>query len=446
MTNEQYIWNFLRQQGISEAGAAGIMGNLYAESGLSPINLQNTYNSSLGYTDQEYTNAVDNGKYKKFIKDSAGYGLAQWTYWSRKENLLNYAKSKKVSIGDLTMQLEFLISELKGYKNLFTLLCGTSSVQEASDQFLIQFERPADQSNAMKTKRAGYGTNYFNKFSSSVQLATTNIQKSKVFSNSPLISYTKISPNRTVNRTHTIDTITIHCVVGQCTVESLGNTFASPDRAASSNYGIGYDGRIAMYVEEKDRSWCTGGKDKNGNIIRVNGMSGADNDHRAITIEVASDTYAPYKITNAAYQSLLNLVTDICKRNNIKQLLWQADKNLVGQIDKQNMTVHRWFALKSCPGDYIYNLYGTIAQEVNKRLMIEEEEEVTQEQFNEMMNTWLVQQAEKEGSEWSKDARQWAEAKGLVSGDTNGKKMYKKPLTREELMMVLYRALNRNII
>ena len=187
-------------------------------------------------------------------------------------------------------------------------------------------------------------------------------------SNSPLISYTKISPNRTSPRNHKIDTITIHCVVGQVSVESLGNIFAPASRRASSNYGIGYDGRIAMYVEEKDRSWCSGGKDKNGKEIKVNGISGGDNDHRAITIEVASDTTHPYAVTDKAFSALINLVTDICKRNDIKQLLWEGDKNLVGNINRQNMTVHRWFANKSCPGDYLYNLHGEIAKRVNKRL------------------------------------------------------------------------------
>lgn len=429
MSNEKIIWNFLKQQNFTDAAVAGIMGNLYAESGLSPINLQNTYNKSLGYTDEEYTKAVDSGKYKKFIKDSAGYGLAQWTYWSRKEGLYNYAKSKGTSIGDLNTQLEYLMVELRKYNGLMTLFAGTQSVQEASDQFLVQFERPADQSAAMKAKRAGYGQTYYNQFSNSVQLSTTlNVNK---FSNSPLVSHVNISPNRTLNRGHAIDTITIHCVVGQCTVESLGNLFAKPSRLASSNYGIGYDGRIGMYVEEKDQSWCS---------------SDRPNDDRAITIEVASDTYYPYKVTDAAYKALLNLLTDICQRNNIKKLLWKADKNLIGQVDKQNMTVHRWFANKACPGDYLYNLHGAIADEVNKRLNQEEEEEVTQEQFNEMMNNWLAAQAEKPGSDWSQDARLWAEAKGLVQGDTAGKRMYKKPLTREELMVVLYRALNRNII
>lgn len=173
------------------------------------------------------------------------------------------------------------------------------------------------------------------------------------FSNSPLVNYTKISPNKNVNRNHKIDTITIHCVVGQCSVETIGNVFASKSRQASSNYGIGPDGRIGMYVAEKDRSWCS---------------SSASNDHRAITIEVASDTKEPYAVTAKAYASLINLVADICKRNGIKELKWKADKSLIGQVDKQNMTVHRWFANKSCPGTYLYNHMGDIAAQVNKKL------------------------------------------------------------------------------
>lgn len=173
------------------------------------------------------------------------------------------------------------------------------------------------------------------------------------FTNSKLVSYTKISPNRTKNRNHAIDTISIHCVVGQCSVETLGNIFANANADASCNYGIGHDGRIGMYVEEKDRSWCT---------------SSASNDHRAITIEVASDTTHPYAVRDVVYKSLINLLVDICQRNNIKELKWKGDKSLIGQVDKQNMTVHRWFANKSCPGDYLYNRHGQIASEVNARL------------------------------------------------------------------------------
>ena len=168
-------------------------------------------------------------------------------------------------------------------------------------------------------------------------------------SNSPLVSYTKISPHKNINRNHKIDTITIHCVVGQCSVETLGNVF-NGSRKVSSNYGVGTDGRIGMYVEEKDRSWCS---------------SNASNDHRAITIEVASDTKPPYAINDKAYKALVRLCADICKRNGIKELKWKADKSLIGQTDKQNMTVHRWFANTACPGDYIYNHLGQIAKEVN---------------------------------------------------------------------------------
>lgn len=174
------------------------------------------------------------------------------------------------------------------------------------------------------------------------------------FTNSPLVSHTRISPNRTPNRNHAIDTITIHCVVGQCSVETIGNVFAPSSRQASSNYGIGPDGRIGMYCEEKDRSWCS---------------SNATNDHRAITIEVASDTTEPYAVTDKAYAALLDLVTDICKRNGIKKLVWSTSKtDRVNHRNGCNMTVHRDFANKSCPGTYLYERHAQIAAEVNKRL------------------------------------------------------------------------------
>lgn len=174
-------------------------------------------------------------------------------------------------------------------------------------------------------------------------------------SNSPLVSYTKISPNRTSPRQHKIDTITIHCVAGQCSVETLGDIFTPTSAKASSNYGIGPDGRIGMYVEEKDRPWCS---------------SNAANDHRAITIEVASDAKHPYAVKAAAYKSLIKLLVDICKRNDIKELKWKGDKSLIGQPDKQNMTVHRWFDNKDCPGEYLYSRHAKIAAEVNAQLGI----------------------------------------------------------------------------
>ena len=175
------------------------------------------------------------------------------------------------------------------------------------------------------------------------------------FTNSKLVSYTAISPNRNSPRNHVIDTITIHCMAGNCTVEQCGAIFAPPSRQASSNYGIGSDGRIALYCPESDRSWCT---------------SSAANDNRAVTIEVANDGGAEtgWHVSDKAFAALLDLVTDICARNGIKKLLWRGDKSLIGQIEKQNMTVHRWFAAKSCPGDYLFNRHTQIAAEVNRRL------------------------------------------------------------------------------
>lgn len=185
------------------------------------------------------------------------------------------------------------------------------------------------------------------------------------FTNSPLVTYTNLTKNKTTNRNHPIDTITIHCYVGQITAKQGCDYFATTERSVSSNYVVGKDGSIGLSVEEKDRAWTSGGVDKNGKPIKVNGISGSENDYRAVTIEVACDTNAPYAVTSKAYKALINLVADICKRNNIKELKWKADKSLVGQVDKQNMTVHRWFALTECPGDYLYDKHSDIAAKVN---------------------------------------------------------------------------------
>ena len=178
--SSKIIWDFLKKEGFSDFGVAGLMGNLDAESALRPNNLQDTYSRSLGLSDAEYTTKVDNGTYTNFVRDSAGYGLAQWTYWSRKENLLNYAKSKNKSIGDLEMQLEFLVKELKtSYKNsVYNILVNATTVQQASDVVLMNFERPANAA-AQKSKRAAMGQVYYDKYAKGVENTTmaTNTYK-----------------------------------------------------------------------------------------------------------------------------------------------------------------------------------------------------------------------------------------------------------------------------
>lgn len=355
MANEDKIWAFFANKIGNSYGIAGLMGNLYAESALKPTNLQNSYEKKLGYTDDSYTTAVDNRSYTNFIRDAAGYGLAQWTYWSRKQGLLQYAQSKKKSIGDLTTQLEFLYKELsESYSSVLGILRNAKSVKEASDIVLTKFERPADQSESARLKRASYGQKYYDKFvSGSIPVK----KEESTMSNSSLVSYTKLSPNHSGQRTMKIDRITPHCVVGQCSVETLGNVFAPTSRQASCNYGIGVDGRVGMYVEEKNRSWCS---------------SSSANDQRAVTIECASDTEAPYAFKDIVYSKLIDLCVDICKRNGKTKLLWLGDKtktlSYTPAANEMVLTVHRWFANKSCPGDWMYSRMGDLASHVTAKL------------------------------------------------------------------------------
>lgn len=184
------------------------------------------------------------------------------------------------------------------------------------------------------------------------------VRKNKMaYTNSSLVSYTKLSPNHSGQRTHSIDRITPHCVVGQLSAESICGCFTSPSRQASCNYGIGTDGRISLCVEEKNRSWCS---------------SSNANDQRAITIECASDRSEPYAMNDKVYASLISLCTDICKRNGKKKLLWLGDKNktlnYAPKSDEMVITVHRWFANKSCPGNWLYARLGDLAAKVTANL------------------------------------------------------------------------------
>lgn len=163
--SEEDIFFFFVNEGMNYYGAAGLMGNLYAESGLKSNNLQNTYNKKFNMTDEEYTSSVDAGTYHNFVGDNAGYGLAQWTFWTRKQNLLDFAVSSERSIGNYKMQLEFLMNELKSnYKSVYNTLCNATSVLEASNAVLLKFEKPADQSESVQNKRASFGQKYYDKY------------------------------------------------------------------------------------------------------------------------------------------------------------------------------------------------------------------------------------------------------------------------------------------
>lgn len=250
-------------------------------------------------------------------------------------------------------------------------------------------------------------------------------------SNSSLVSVTKISPNKTSPRNHAIDTITIHCYVGQVSVESGLNYLAQPGTKASANYVIGKDGRIGLGVDEKDRSWCT---------------SSASNDHRAITIECASDTTSPYAINDAVYASLIKLCGDICKRNNIKQLLWQGDKKLIGKVDVQNLTVHRWFANKACPGDYIYSRLGQIADEVNAILNPPAASTDELKTIYRVRKSWSDSASQLGAYENLDNAKKMAEKNpGYSVYGANGKKVYPEDAPVKAEMADLYQVSITNL-
>lgn len=344
---EKQIFDYLVSFGFTKEGVAGLMGNLKAESNLNPKNLQNSYERKLGLSDNMYTEEVDNGTYTNFVHDSAGYGLAQWTYWSRKQELLNFAKEKNTSIGDCEMQLSFICKELNGYKAVFDVLKSTTSIKEASDIVLTQYEKPANQSDEVKEKRAKYGQEIYDRCSNDTYSSTCN---------SSLVDYTLISPNKTSPRNKPITKITIHHMAGNLSIEKCGNIFVNPTRKASSNYGIGSDGRIGLYVDESDRAWTSGNR---------------ENDNQAVTIEVANDVVGgTWHVSDKAMESLILLCVDICKRNGIEKLIYTGDKT-------GNLTMHKWFQATACPGPYLESKFPFIADEVNKRLGVVETDEET---------------------------------------------------------------------
>lgn len=237
------------------------------------------------------------------------------------------------------------------------------------------------------------------------------------YTNSSLAEYVKLSPNHSEQRVREIDRITPHCVVGQCTAEGLGDWFSKTSTQASSNYGIDRDGRVGLYVEEKNRSWCT---------------SSNDNDQRAVTIECASDTSEPYWMNEKVYAKLIELCTDICRRNGKKKLLWFADRikalNYTPKSDEMVLTVHRWFANKSCPGNWLYVRLGDLAAKVTAKLGGGNDgtTEPVQKNYYRVRKTWADVASQLGAYTVLENAKQMADKNpGYIVFDWNGKAVYK---------------------
>lgn len=234
------------------------------------------------------------------------------------------------------------------------------------------------------------------------------------YTNSSMVAYTRLSPNHSGQRTHSIDRITPHCVVGQLSAESICGCFTSPSRQASCNYGIGTDGKVSLCVEEKNRSWCS---------------SSNANDQRAVTIECASDKMEPYAMNSRVYDSLIKLCTDICKRNGKKKLLWLGDRNktlnYTPKSDEMVLTVHRWFANKSCPGGWLYARLGDLAAKVTAALGTGASADKAASQLYRVRKTWSDSKSQKGAFSVLANAKKCADSnKGYSVFDGNGKKVY----------------------
>lgn len=469
MNNEQIIWNYFKDKGLNDFGIAGLMGNLYAESGLSPINLQNTYNKKFGLSDEEYTKRVDKGIYTTFIRDSAGYGLAQWTYWSRKQNLYNFAKQQKKSIGDLNMQLDFLYQELTtSYSKVLATLKNAKSVLEASNSVLLNFERPADQSISVQKKRSDFGEQFYAKYA-----GKGGVSKMKYTdAHPPLVCMQKNSTCYKGTSKMTIKGVLWHSTGAN---NPTLKRYVQP-MVGDSNYNemikllgknTGGNDWNHVRVQAGLNAWI--GKLADGTVTTIQSMPwdykpwgcGGGCNNGWIQFEICEDNLKDPNYFNAVYKEAVELTAYLCKKYNLDPkgtvsfsgkkvpvILCHADSHKLGLGSNHGDVMH-WFPKYGKSMETVRNDVAALlaADKPAPKPQppkppvsnIEEDVEMTQEQFNKMMNTWLIEQAKLEPGPWSAEARAWCEKNGIINGNSAGQKMYKKPLTREEMAAIVYR-------
>lgn len=436
------------------------MGNLFAESGLIPTNLQNSYESKLGMNDASYTAAVDNGSYTNFTHDSAGYGLAQWTYWSRKQGLFQLCKSRGKSIGDLNTQLDFLYQELTtSYSQLLKILKTTSSVEEASNLVVTQFERSADQSFDALKQRALYSQRYFNTYSTQkeemVKMKYSN-------ANQPLVCMMTNSTCYKQTRKMDIKGVLWHSTGAnnktikryvqpsendknyQSLIAKIGKNTSRTDwnhssQQAGVNAWIGAlaDGSVAAVqtLPWNYRPWGCG-----------SGPKGSCNTGW-IQFEICEDNLSDPNYFAKVYKEACELTAYLCKTYNINPngfvnvngvtvptILCHQDSYQLG-LGSNHADVYHWFKKY---GKDMATVRKDVAALMQSKVIEEDDEDMTQEKFNEMMNVYLSQLAAQPVT-WEQDAMTWAQANGLINGNEKGQLMPKRFMTRGEFAAVLKR-------
>ena len=478
--NEAAIWRFLKSQGMTDAGAAGLMGNLFAESGLNPKNLQNTYEKSLGYTDETYTAAVDSGRYTNFVHDKAGYGLAQWTYWSRKQALYAFCKAIGASIGDLDAQLKFLMKELsESFPGVLLVLRSVTSVHEASNVVLLQFERPASKdTEATQTKRAGYGQTYFNQF------AVVSAEKG----DGATMKYTSANPPmkcfmRQSSWYKSTGKVPIRGVLWHST--GANNTtlrrYVQPDDNAADRAKM-----LELIGVNKNKNdwnregqWVKGewvplragvhafiGKLASGDVAAVqagdwdkkawgcaSGPKGSCN-NGWIQFEICEDNLNDPAYFEKVYREAVELTAYLCKLYNLDP---QGTVTFSG-VKVPVILCHQdsyQLGLGSNHGDVLHWLpkYGKSMQTVRDDVSAllagannnkEEDDDMDVVRFKELWGEMRKELQDNDSSKYSEEARAWATSTGLIAGngeviDGEPNYMWADILTREQFVTVLYR-------
>lgn len=471
MSNEKIIWDYLKQKGLSDYGAAGLMGNLYAESGLNPQNLQNTYEKKLGYTDVSYTDAVDSGSYSNFVNDSAGYGLAQWTFWSRKKALFLFAKSREKSIGDLNMQLDFLIKELtEGYIGVLNTLRNANSVLEASNSVLFNFERPANQDESVQTKRCEFGQKYYDLFANQSQMKGSDCGMKYSDKNPPIVCMQK---NSTCYKGTSI--MTIRGVLWHSTGANNPNLkrYVQPYET-DENYnemitllGKNNNGNDWNHIKHQAglNAWI--GKLANGTVASIQTMPwnykpwgcGGGCNNGWIQFEICEDALNDANYFNQVYQEACELTAYLCKKYNLDPMgtvtysgkkvpviLCHADSYKLGLGSNHGDVLH-WFPKFGKNMDDVRRDVAALMNTINIEEM--EDEDMTQEKFNEMMNVYLKGLQDNDCGQWSADGRNFVIDKGLFVGNgttVNGEPnyMWGSFLTREQFAVVIKRFAELN--
>lgn len=355
-TTEEQIWNYLSDNIKNDFGVAGLMGNLYAESGLSPINLQNSFEKKFNMTDVSYTKAVDNGTYDNFITDKAGYGLAQWTYHSRKQSLLEYAMKRNKSIGDLETQLEFLLLELtNSFKSVWSTLLQAKSVEIASNAVLLKFEAPANTSAIVAEKRISYGKNFYNKYHT-VKASENKKTTPKIETTSELIitpyfgtTNTTYSPNRA------IEWIVVHYTAGTTSKKGSALNLACGVKSGTLGTSAEFyvdDSTIIQYIQDIENrySWSVGGSKYPTMSTKLGGIYyNKCTNKNSINIEICS---------NKTNKSSFNL-TDSDWFFSREELILTAEliKKLMKKynIDTDHVIMHHQVNGKNCPAMWTRN-------------------------------------------------------------------------------------------